>query len=98
MTHLILAGVAALSVYNGMHSPMLLWLFGLQGFWYPSFLPPGFAWTQAATIVVMTLAYLIVSGIPAALFERLTLKTEVTLTSRLIWLATIIAMTVPIYS
>jgi hypothetical protein len=92
---LLVFAVVALAVFNAVASPWLVPLFGLQGFWYPPFLPVTLNWMFAATGLVMGLAYFLLSGVPAALYEQFTGQASATLPSRAIWLATMLIMSWP---
>jgi hypothetical protein len=91
----VLMLIVALALVNGALSPRLFNIFLLQQLWYPSVLPQGFQLLLAISGLVLSLLYLMVSAIPAALFERVLGQAQSSVTSRLIWLATLAALTVP---
>lgn len=95
MVQLGLFMIFALAILNGIFSPGLLMALVFKGLWYPDFLPRSpamvffFSSLLTATVTVM------VSGIPAAIFERLSGAKEATPVSIGIWLAAMALLTLP---
>jgi hypothetical protein len=87
--------VIALAIINGLFSPQLIAVFALQGLWYPFFLPNNISVVFALSSLLLSTIYLMVSGVPAALYERLLGGGAASLTSRLIWLAAMALLTLP---
>jgi hypothetical protein len=92
--HLIIATVA-LAILNGIMSPFLLSVFVLYPLWYPG-------WAPVEQTAVVTLSSLIVSsvllmltGVPAALYERLAGRKGTDMVSAGLWLAGMGLATVP---
>lgn len=90
----IFVGVLAMSMLAGFTSPALLWVLALAGFWLPDFLAsPAFA--LYGTSLIVSLSVLLASGVPTAIFERLTGRTETDAAAMLVWLAGAGLMTLP---
>lgn len=87
-----LLGVATV---NGIFSPATPIAYVLAGLWYPGFVPfsPAVALFMAS-LAVSTLT-LIVAGVPAALFERITGRTEASIAAAWIWLAGVMLLSLP---
>ena len=90
----LFVGVLAMTALAGLTSPAVPWVYQLAGFWLPNFLAtPAYALYGASLIVsVLTL---LVSGVPAALFERATGRSETDPAAMLIWLAGAGLLTLP---
>lgn len=80
---------------NGIFSPATPVAYVLSGLWYPSFLPfsPAIALFMAS-LAVSTLT-LMIAGVPAALFERLTGRREPSAAATWIWLAGVMVLSLP---
>jgi hypothetical protein len=91
---LIIATVA-LAILNGIASPFLLSVFLLSPLWYPSWAP--FDQTTAVTIssLIMSSVMLMATGVPAALYERMTGQQRTGEVSAAIWLACMAVATIP---
>jgi hypothetical protein len=87
--------IIALAIVNGMFSPLLALVFALQGLWYPFFLPNALSLVFALSSLLLSTSYLMLSGVPAALFERLTRAAAPSFAGRLIWLAGMALLTLP---
>lgn len=88
-------GIAGLGILNGLFSPMLSYAVVLHGLWLPAFIPvtPSFLF-MFASLLVSTVTIML-AGVPAALFERFSGKTETTGTSVLIWIGTLALLSIP---
>jgi hypothetical protein len=86
--------VIALAIINGIFSPQLIAVFALQGLWYPFFLPANLSWVFAISSLILSTLYLMVSGVPAALYER-SAGGETSFASRMIWLVSMAVLTLP---
>ncbi len=84
-----------LAILNGIFSPKLIAVFALQNLWHPPMLPQNFQFTFVLSTIVLVWVYLMLSAIPAALFEKCKGQTHPTKTARLIWLTTMATMTWP---
>ncbi len=91
---LLLVLTAVLAVLNGIFSPMWIVVFALQAEWYPAFLPGGIWLPVSLSAVLLSVFYMLLSGVPAALYERLRHE-GATITSRSVWLVTMSAMSWP---
>lgn len=87
--------VLGLAMLNGLFSPALLVFVALSGLWYPWFLPASagllffFASLMVATFTLM------IAGVPAAVYERLSRASQPTVVSMGIWLLGILVLTAP---
>lgn len=83
----IFLGVSLVCIFNGFLSPALPVVFHLAPIWMPEFVPL----TPNTLLFVSSLAIsfgtLFISGVPAALFERLSGRPETDRASMLVWLA-----------
>lgn len=91
----IFLGVSLLCIFNGFLSPVLPLVFHLTPVWLPEFVPL----TQSTVLFVSSLSIsfgtLFVSGVPAALVERLTGRQETDRASMLVWLAGALVLSLP---
>jgi hypothetical protein len=87
--------IIGLAIINGMFSPVLAFVFALQGLWYPFFLPASLPAVFMASSLLLSTLYLMVSGVAAAVYERLTGQTQPGFAARLIWLMAMGVMTLP---
>jgi hypothetical protein len=87
--------IVGLAIVNGMFSPFLAFVFALQGLWYPFFLPAQLPLVFTLSSLLLATLYLMLSGVPAAIYERLTGQSEPGFASRIIWLAAMALMTLP---
>ncbi|CAA7626425.1 hypothetical protein [Magnetospirillum sp. UT-4] len=90
----LFVAVLAMTALAGFTSPALLWVFQLAGFWLPDFMAtPAFA--LYGTSLIVSVSVLLISGLPVAVFERVTGRTESDATSMLIWLGGAGLLTLP---
>jgi hypothetical protein len=87
--------VIALAIINGIYSPYLIWVFALQGLWYPSFLPASLSLVFSLSSLLLSTLYVMVSGVPTALYERFFGGGSASWVSRLIWFAGMALITLP---
>lgn len=92
--YLIIA-VVVLAILNGIMSPFLLSVFLLSPLWYPSWAP--FDQTTAVTVssLLLSSVMLMVTGVPAALYERFSGAARTSEVSAWIWLAAMLVATLP---
>lgn len=90
-----IVGLAGLGVINGMFSPFLTIVFAFQNLWYPPFLPLSLPFALMFSSLLLSTLSIMVAGIPAALYERVTGKTETDGTSALIWIGAMALLTYP---
>ena len=86
--------MVALAIVNGMFSPALGFVYALNGLWYPFFLPANVGLLFALCSLILSTFTLMVAGVPAAVYEKMTTG-EATLSSRLIWLGATSLLTLP---
>lgn len=67
----ILVPVMALSIVNGIFSPWVLAVFVLFPVWYPGWLPATTQLVYMVSALVLSTLTIMLSGVPAALYERL---------------------------
>jgi hypothetical protein len=91
---LIYMVIAALALFNGVFSPKAFTVFALQGIWYPTFLPVNLKVLVVLSGMICTLLHAFVTGIPAAVFERLSHRYKNSAASAMLWLATMLIPTV----
>jgi len=87
--------IIGLAILNGIFSPQLIAVFALQGLWYPFFLPASLSMVFALSSLLLSTLFLILSGVPAALYERFTGTGETSFASRMIWLGGMVVLTLP---
>jgi hypothetical protein len=87
--------IVGLAILNGMFSPALIPVFALQGIWYPFFLPALLPAVFLACSLIVSTFTLMLSGVPAALYERYRGDVETLPVSGLIWLVAAVALTLP---
>jgi hypothetical protein len=92
--HLIIPTVA-LAILNGVLSPFLLPTFVLYPLWYPGWAPVDQTTIVTLSSLILSSVMLMVTGVPAALYERLTGRAATDLTSSLIWLVCMVIATIP---
>ena len=91
----VFVAVMGVTLLNGFVSPMVPLVFILAPIWLPEFAPQTPIAILYGTSLIVSVATLVVSGVPAALFERLTGRQETDMTSMLVWLGTAILLTLP---
>ena len=91
----IFIGISLLSIANGFLSPYLILGVSLAVYWLPEFLfgVPEVALFMASLFV--SFGTLLLSGVPAALFERSTGRPETDRASMLVWFAGALVLTLP---
>lgn len=93
----LLVAIVGVAIINGLFSPILLPQFVpismlLLSMWQPS---PGLLFFTAS--LGASTFTLVLSGVPAALYERFTGRQESTTASLLIWLAGAVVLTLPAF-
>jgi hypothetical protein len=87
--------IIGLAIVNGIFSPALVFVFALQGLWYPFFLPASLGLTFALSSLLLSTLFIMFSGLPAALYEKFIGNGETSFASRLIWLVAMALLTLP---
>lgn len=90
-----LVAVIGLAILNGMFSPAIIPVFALHGLWYPFFLPAILPAILLACSLIISTFTLMLGGVPAALYERISGGRESTAMSGLIWLVAVALLTLP---
>lgn len=92
--HLIIATVL-LAVVNGILSPFLLSVFVLYPLWYPGWAPVDQTMIVTLSSLILSSVMLMVTGVPAALYERFVGGKGTDVTAAAIWLAAMAVATIP---
>lgn len=87
--------VLGITLLNGFVSPAVPVVFLLSPVWMPEFAPRSPIAIFYGTSLIVSLSTLVLSGVPAALFERLTGRQQSDLASMLVWLVAAVALTLP---
>lgn len=85
----------AVAALNGIFSPAVLPVLLLWPLWYPPFLPFSAGVAAFVTHLLVSTGTLMLAGIPAALYERLTARQESDRVSMWIWLAGVVLLSFP---
>lgn len=91
----LFVAVLGVTLLNGFVSPMVPLVFLLSPVWMPEFAPRTPIAILYGTSLIVSISTLIVSGVPAALFERLTGRQDTDMSSMLVWLGAAILLTLP---
>ncbi len=89
-----LVPVMAIAIVNGIFSPWVLVLFVLYPVWYPSWAPPTSQFVYMASALILSTLTLMVAGVPAALYERLSARPQGAVAAS-IWLGCAALLTLP---
>lgn len=89
-----LVPIMAVAIVNGIFSPWLLAVFVLYPIWYPAWLPQYAQLVYMASALILSTLTIMVSGVPAAIHERISGGANPALTTSL-WLAGSLVLTVP---
>lgn len=87
--------ILAVCMLNGLASPWLPVLWGTAPLWMAGMMPDSIATITYLSSLALSTVTLMVSGVPAALYERYTEARESTSTSLGIWLAGAVLMSLP---
>ncbi|MEZ5667045.1 MAG: hypothetical protein R3F55_06370 [Alphaproteobacteria bacterium] len=88
----LLVGVC---IVNGIFSPAVFYVWGYALAWYPGFLPFTPELSFYLTSLITATLTLMLSGVVAALFERLTRRATTDKTSLWVWFAAAAALSIP---
>lgn len=86
--------VMAVAIVNGIFSPWVLGVFLLYPLWYPSWAPAYTQLVYMASALILSTLTIMVSGIPAALYERLSATSNPTVAAGL-WMVGAVLLTLP---
>lgn len=91
----IFVAVLAVTLLNGFKSPILPLVFIMSPVWMPEFAPKVPAAIYYGSSLIVSLATLLLSGVPAALYERITGRQGSDTASMIIWLVAALLLTAP---
>ena len=92
----ILIGILLVCLGSGFVSPFLIVVYMWAPFWFPdSFIPMKQEYHLIGSTMVTSVLSILISGVPAALFERVTGRQESDSVSLYVWLATAVLITLP---
>jgi len=90
-----LVAIIGLAILNGVFSPAIIPVFALHGLWYPFFLPALLPAIFLACSLIVSTFTLMLGGVPAALYEKISGGGKSTAVSGLIWLVAVVLLTLP---
>lgn len=93
--HTLFVAILGITLLNGFVSPVIPLVFIMAPVWLPEFVPPTRIVLLYGTSLIVSVATLVISSVPAGLFERLTGREESDQTSMLVWLGAAILLTAP---
>jgi hypothetical protein len=91
----IFVGIAAVTLINGLFSPVAAIVYIMSPIWLPEFVGTSASARIYFAALAVSIGTLIASGIPAAIVERIRGQEESNNTSMLVWLAAAILLTIP---
>lgn len=91
----MLGFILIVAMLNGLGSPALQIIFAHAPLWMPGFLPVNLQVVLYASSLLCSTLTLLIAGIPAAIYERVTGATHSTDTSLLIWGGGTVLLTLP---
>jgi hypothetical protein len=91
----LLLAVVGLSIINGMLSPFLTIAVPITAVLMPEIFPKSVGWVLFFSSILIASGTLLLSGVPAALYERLWDGERVTNAPMLIWLASALLLSLP---
>jgi hypothetical protein len=87
--------ILGVAIVNGIFSPYLVPVWAMRGLWYPFFLPASPAIALFISSLVVSTLTLMIAGVPAGLYERMTGARESGPASMWIWLAGSLFLALP---
>jgi len=94
-TQTIFIAILGVTLLNGFISPVIPLVFIMSPVWLPEFVPPTQIALLYGTSLIVSISTLVISGVPAGLFERLTGREYSDQTSMLVWLGAAVLLTLP---
>jgi hypothetical protein len=91
----LLFAIVALSIVNGLFSPFLAIALPIAAVLMPEVFPRSVGWVLFFSSLLVASATLLVSGVPAALYERLVDRGREGSVSLIIWLAGAVLLALP---
>lgn len=93
--HTIFVGILGVTLVNGFVSPLLPLVFIMAPVWLPEFAPHNQISVLYGSSLIVSVSTLILAGVPAGVFERLTGRQDTDQMSMLVWLGTAVLLTLP---
>jgi len=93
--HSLFIAILGITLVNGFVSPAVPMVFFWAPVWLPEFAPKTPETILYGTSLMVSLATLVLSGVPAALYERLTGRQETDMSSMWVWLISALLLTAP---
>jgi hypothetical protein len=87
--------IVGLAILNGLFSPALGLVFALHNIWMPFFLPASLPLVFLLSSLIVSTLTLMIAGLPAALYERVTGAQETGAVSSAVWFAAALLLTLP---
>ena len=87
--------VLGVTLLNGFVSPAVPVVFLLSPVWMPEFAPRSPIAVFYGTSLIVSVSTLMLAGVPAAVFERLTGRQDSDMASMLVWLGAAVLLTLP---
>jgi hypothetical protein len=91
----IFIATLGVTLLNGFVSPIVPFVFIMSPVWLPEFVPPTRIVLLYGTSLIVSVSTLMLSAVPAGIFERATGREESDATSMLVWLGAAILLTLP---
>lgn len=91
----IFIAILGITLLNGFVSPIVPLVFVMAPVWLPEFVPPTRIVLLYGTSLIVSVTTLMLSAVPAGIFERLTGREETDQTSMFVWLGAAILLTMP---
>ncbi|MEK9967949.1 MAG: hypothetical protein VW600_02355 [Ferrovibrio sp.] len=91
----VFIGILGVTLLNGFISPIVPLVFVMSPVWLPEFVPPTRIPLLYGTSLIVSISTLMLSAVPAGIFERITGREESDLASMLVWLGAAILLTLP---
>jgi len=91
----VFIGILGVTLLNGFISPIVPLVFVMSPVWLPEFVPPTRIPLLYGTSLIVSISTLMLSAVPAGIFERLTGRQQSDLASMLVWLGAAVLLTLP---
>jgi heme/copper-type cytochrome/quinol oxidase subunit 3 len=95
LTRHFLTGAVVVAIANGIFSPWLLSVFLFYPMWYPTWAPAITEAVVAISSILLSTLTLMLSGIAAAVVERVRNRRETDDVSAMVWFGTTVLLTLP---
>ncbi|PJI43567.1 hypothetical protein [Ferrovibrio sp.] len=91
----IFVAILGVTLVNGFVSPMVPLVFVMAPIWLPEFAPHNQIAILYGTSLIVSVSTLVISGVPTAIFERISGRQQSDQMSMLVWLGAAILLTLP---